>query len=62
MPSPLTDEHLDKINQALATTKESRQTLMQAKQAGMDVGDIETALDETEKRLLATNRSFFPGR
>ena len=62
MPSPLTEEHLKTIDEALEQSKDIKETILRAKQAGMDMQPFEEALDDSEKRLRATKQAFFPGR
>ena len=60
--SPLTDDHLNQINDALqkVTVAESQITL--AKQAGIEMAHHENQVTAAKERLLAIKRTYFPGR
>ena len=60
--NPLTQQHLNDINTALQAINIAREQIAMAKRAGIDVSAHETAVGDTEKRLLAIKQVYFPGQ
>jgi hypothetical protein len=60
--SPLTDEHLNQINEGLTHVQIAESQIMLAKQAGIDVSSHEQQINAAKDRLLAIKRAYFPGR
>ncbi len=61
MVSKLLDqEDLDRINMALQRADEIKPEIERAKLAGIDIGDREGKLIESEKKLRAIKTNFFP--
>ena len=63
MPNgPLTDQDLNKINEALVEIESAEAIIAQAKRAGIDLTPQETLARETKEKLLRIKNAFFPGR
>jgi len=60
--SPLTEEHLSQIEDALKALSDARTQIDQAKRAGIDVSDAEKDVNEYETRLRAIKNVYFPGQ
>ncbi len=60
--SPLTDQHLEDINNALAQLKVAEQQINLAKAAGIDVSQHEQDLKDTRAQLQKVKQVYFPGR
>ncbi len=60
MANPLVAQDLDNINEALQAIQDARDTIKRAKIAGMDMADVETRIDDAEKRLTGIKQGFFP--
>lgn len=59
--NPLTLEHKAQIEEALAVLKGLNEHITRAKQAGIDIADLEKQKVELEQKLLAIKRAYFPG-
>lgn len=62
MESPLNNTHYNAINKSLASLNTARLKIAAAKEAGIDMGENEQAIDEIEKQILGIKRVYFPGR
>lgn len=60
--NPLTEEHLNQINNALEAAQFARSQIDMAKRAGIDVASHEQQLNTNEARLLQIKQVYFPGR
>lgn len=58
--SPLNDQHLSDINQALITIDRAEAQILLATQAGIDVSLAKQQLDSNKERLLKIKRVYFP--
>ena len=61
MAEILTKEDKLKITQALAAITEVKKDIFKAKSAGIDVSGPEQSLLDTETKLQAIKRVYFPG-
>lgn len=59
--SPLTQEHLAQIRNALDVVSIAEQQLALAKRAGLDVAQQERDLAESKQKLLQLKNVYFPG-
>lgn len=59
-PNPLQQEHLDKINNALAAAEAGMQAIELAKRAGIDVSAQEKQLQDSITRLKSIKQVYFP--
>lgn len=59
---PLTEEHLESINNALAQAQAARVQINLAKSAGIDVSAHEQELVTAETQLRKIKQVYFPGR
>lgn len=62
MPQPLTEADLQQIDQALGRSREAENLIARARQAGIDVGELETRNRDARERLRRIKGAFFPGR
>lgn len=60
--NPLTPEHLDGINEALARLDLARQQIVLAKAAGLDTSQLEGDEQATRAQLMKIKQVYFPGR
>lgn len=60
--SILTKEHLTLINQALSGIADTKKEIAKAKLANIDVSESEKSLLESETKLLAIKRVYFPAK
>lgn len=60
--SPLTEQHLQSLNEAQASLTRLDEMIRRAKQAGLDVTAFESQARETRERILRLKQAFFPGR
>ncbi|MGH7240316.1 MAG: hypothetical protein ACREHG_09690 [Candidatus Saccharimonadales bacterium] len=60
--NPLTDEHLTLINQGIEAGTAAQSIAEKAKQAGMDVAELERQVTEGTNKLRRIKQVFFPGR
>lgn len=60
MASPLNNDDLDNINNALDAIKEARKVITRAKLAGIEVEEEATAMNTAETKLNAIKQGFFP--
>lgn len=60
--NPLTDEHLDNIQLALAKLDLARQQIVLAKAAGLDTSQLEADEQATRATLMKIKQVYFPGR
>jgi predicted Ser/Thr protein kinase len=60
--SPLTDEHLQQINNALDAIKIAKVQIDLAKRAGIDVANAEDLNNQNEAKLRQIKQVYFPGR
>ena len=61
MSHPLTEDHKRLIDESLKGLKVNKEVIERAKQAGLDMTDLEQRSDEVEAKLLGIRRAFFPG-
>jgi hypothetical protein len=59
--SPLTQDHLVQIQNALDVTQIAKNQIEMAKRAGLDVSRQEAQLREAEEKLLRIKNVYFPG-
>lgn len=59
---PLTDQHYPVIQQGIDDAEEALGHIELAKQAGLDVSNLEKGAKETRDRLLKIKSVYFPGR
>jgi len=62
MAEVLTEEDFQSIQVALEALTAQDENLERAKQAGIDIGEMEGQIKEQRDKLLKIKRSFFPGR
>jgi hypothetical protein len=60
--SPLTDEHLQQLNNALDAVKRARTQIELAKRAGIDVADLQAQNDSNESKIRTLKQVYFAGR
>ncbi len=60
--SPLDENDLEVINQALENADALAEDILRAKEAGIDVASDEERLAADRERLRRVKQSFFPGR
>jgi hypothetical protein len=60
--NPLTDQHLDDINTALAKLDLARQQIVLAKAAGIDTAQLESDERDARASLTKIKQVYFPGR
>lgn len=60
--APLTEADLEQINTALGRSREAEGIIARARQAGIDVTDLERRNTEARERLRRIKTAFFPGR
>jgi hypothetical protein len=58
-PAPLTDQHLQLINQALRGIHDARKLMDKADAVGMDTSQHRQAADSMEQALTAFKQEFF---
>ena len=59
---PLTENDLNRINEALTEIESAEGIIAQAKQAGIDLSRQEAQARETKEKLLRIKQAFFPGQ
>lgn len=59
MAEPLTQEDKKQIDKSLKAIRDAKQLFTRAKQAGMDVEELEKEANRLEQRLQATRQAFF---
>lgn len=60
--APLTEEHYAQLKNALDIAEQTRMQIAKAKQAGIDVSQLEQQLADTEGRIRQIKNVYFPGR
>lgn len=60
--SPLTDEHLQQLNNALSAANAATAQIELAKRAGIDVADLEAANNSNINKLRTLKQVYFAGR
>lgn len=60
--NPLSDEDLDKLNEAQRQLATARQQVDLAKSAGIDVSRAEDRVSELETQIRSLKSVYFPGR
>lgn len=58
----INDNHLPQINDALAKVQLAQNEINLAKQAGIDVSAQQAQLTDSNNKLLALKRTYFPGQ
>lgn len=59
--SPLNDQHLAQIQNALDVIARTENQIELAKRAGIDVMQLEQQLASSKTRLLSLKNTYFPG-
>lgn len=60
--SPLTEEHLNQMNNALDVAIRAQQQIEMAKRAGIDVSQLEASLKDSTDKIRQVKSVYFPGR
>jgi DNA-binding phage protein len=60
--SPLTEEHLQQLNNALDAVKRARTQIELARRAGIDVADLQAANEANESKIRTIKQVYFAGR
>ena len=60
--SPLTDDHLQQMNNALDHAQRAFQQIELAKRAGIDVADLEKTLTDSVAKIRQVKSVYFPNR
>lgn len=60
--SPLTEEHLNQMNNALDVATRAQQQIDTAKRAGIDVSQLEAQLKDSVDKIRQVKSVYFPGR
>ena len=61
MPITFTKEDKARIDKALSAIADAKREMAKAKSAGIDVSVQEASINESESKLLAIKRVYFPG-
>lgn len=62
MPTPLTPEDLDRINDNLLQLRDADEQAKVATAAGLDVSDLKAKISEQRAQLNKLKAAFFPGQ
>jgi nicotinate-nucleotide pyrophosphorylase len=60
--SPLTEDHLQQLNNALDAVKRARTQIELARRVGIDVDALQTANDANEAKIRSIKQVYFAGR
>lgn len=59
---PLTEEHLQQMNDGLVALASAKKQIDLAKRAGIDVAAQEAAMNDAHSQITRIKQTYFPGR